>query len=121
MTEQVITAAIAKETASTAGAIPSAVATQSQTSNLAAEQKNEPKAQPRTISQKDILDRIEEFNIALDKLAKTFNLNSTEATESFLDLDDSLISFETKVQFLHEYWDKKYSEIMQRQKQQLAQ
>jgi hypothetical protein len=60
---------------------------------------------------------VEKFKAAVEKLEKAYNFSTEDVSEPILNLDDGLISFETKVQFLHEFWDKKYSEIMQRQKQ----
>ena len=55
---------------------------------------------------------MEKFNAAVEKLEKAFSISTEDVSEPILNLDDGLISFETKVQFLHDFWDKKYSEIM---------
>jgi len=55
---------------------------------------------------------VEKFNAAVEKLEKAFSISTEDVSEPILNLDDGLISFETKVQFLHDFWDKKYSEIM---------
>jgi hypothetical protein len=45
------------------------------------------------------------------KLVQKYNLK-VDADIDFAEFDDELVSFETKVQFVCDFWDTKHAEIM---------
>ena len=75
----------------------------------------QPERKRHTIKVKDIENDLEEFNKKLDSLEKVLGISrNMPHAEAILENPhvDSLISFETKVMYLTNYFEAKHAEVM---------
>jgi hypothetical protein len=66
------------------------------------------------LTQQEIYNKIEELEQQIQKLVVKHNLK-VDTEVDFYELDDDLVSFETKVQFVCDYWERKHAEMMKMQ------
>jgi hypothetical protein len=68
----------------------------------------------KMLTQQEIHAKIEELDQQIQRLVTKHNLK-VDADIDFAEIDDDLVSFETKVQFVCDFWERKHAEMMKMQ------